>query len=141
MWARSGNPLNVTLGEDRNYDANADDRPNITGPIQYNTGDTESRASQWISNPGVFVPNAIGTFGNLARNAVRGPGAWTADVSLLKNFRFFEGKTIQFRAETYNIFNHPNLGDPNMNLRNSDFNRIINRNGNRNMQMGLRFLF
>lgn len=141
VWARSGNPLNVTAGEDRNYDANAQDRPDITGPIVYTSGDSEARAAAWIANPQVFVPNAIGTFGNLARNAVRGPRAWTADLSVLKNFRFWEGKTFQFRAEGYNVFNHPNLGDPNLNIRNTDFNKIINRSGNRTMQMGLRFLF
>jgi hypothetical protein len=141
IWANSGSPLNVDVGEDRTYDANTPDRPSITGPIRYNSGDRESQAAGWVANPEVFVPAPIGTFGNLSRNAVRGPGAWGADLSLLKNFRFFEGKTIQFRAEAYNVLNHPNLGNPNLNLRNSDFNKIINRNGNRMMQLGLRFLF
>lgn len=141
VWARSGTPVNVTLGEDRNYDANTTDRPDITAPVQYNTGDTDSQMRQFVNNPEVFVPGAVGAFGNLARNALRGPGAWTADFSLLKNFRFFEGKTIQFRAEAYNVFNHPNLNNPNMNMRNSDYNRIINKDGSRSMQMGLRFLF
>jgi hypothetical protein len=89
----------------------------------------------------VFVPAPIGELGNLSRNAVRGPGAWGTDFSVLKNFPLFEGKTIQFRAEAYNVLNHPNLGNPNLNLRNSDFNRIITRNGNRAMQIGFRFLF
>ncbi len=70
-----------------------------------------------------------------------GPGTWTTDLSVLKNFRFFEGKTIQFRAEAYNFLNHANLNAPNLNIRNSDFNKIVNRSGNRTMQMGFRFLF
>jgi hypothetical protein len=141
VYANTGGALNVDVGEDRNYDANSPDRPNITGPVQYSSGSSDARAAGWIANPSVFVPAAIGQLGNLSRNAVRGPGAWGADLSVLKNFRLFEGKTIQFRAEAYNVLNHPNLGNPNLNLRNSDFNRIINRNGNRMMQMGVRFLF
>ncbi|HYI93898.1 MAG TPA: hypothetical protein VEX68_10165, partial [Bryobacteraceae bacterium] len=141
IYANSGSALNVDVGEDRNYDANTPDRPNITGPVEYSSGSADERSAGWLANAGVFVPATIGELGNLSRNAVRGPGAWGADMSVLKNFRFFEGKTIQFRAEAYNVLNHPNLGNPNLNLRNSDFNRIITRNGNRSMQMGFRFLF
>jgi hypothetical protein len=141
FWARSGNALDVTLGEDRNLDGVAGDRPDVTAPIQYASGDAEARTKQWLANPPVFTTPAVGTFGNLSRNAVRGPSAWTADLSLLKNFRITEQKRFQARVEAYNIFNHPNLGDPNLNLRNSDFNRIITRSGNRTMQVGLRFLF
>jgi hypothetical protein len=141
FYANSGTALNVDVGEDRNYDANTPDRPNITGSVEYSSGNADQRSAGWIANTGVFVPAPIGELGNLSRNAVRGPGAWGADLSLLKNFRFFEGKTIQFRAEAYNFLNHPNLGNPNLNLRNSDFNRIITRNGNRSMQIGFRFLF
>jgi hypothetical protein len=83
------------------------------------------------------VPALIGQLGNLSRNAVGAPGAWGADLNVLKNFRFFEGK----RVSSYNFLNHPNLANPNLNLRNSDFNPIITRNGNRSMQMGFRFLF
>ncbi|MGH9627486.1 MAG: hypothetical protein ACRD7E_03870, partial [Bryobacteraceae bacterium] len=141
VWARSGEPVDVTLGQDRNFDANNGDRPNIASPIQYTSGDSEARAAQWIANTEVFSVPEIGTFGNLSRMAVRGPSGWTADLSLLKNFRIFEGKTLQFRAEAYNFLNHPILSNPNLNMRNSDFNKIINRTGNRTMQMGLRFLF
>jgi hypothetical protein len=141
VWICSGNALNVISGDDRNYDTINDDRPNITGPIAYTSGNTETRVQQWIADTSVLVPQQIGTLGNLSRNAVRGPGAWTTDLSLLKNFRFFEGKTLQFRAEAYNLFNHPNLDNPVLNMRNGDFNKIINRSGNRTMQMGLRFLF
>ena len=137
----SGDALDLVLGEDRNYDNTAGDRPNISGPLQRSSGGTEQGAAQWLANTDVLTAPAIGTFGNLSRNAVRGPGSWTADFSILKNFRFWEGKTLQYRAEAYNIFNHPNLGNPNLNMRNGDFNTIINRNGNRTMQMGFRFLF
>lgn len=43
------------------------------------------------------------------RNAFRGPGLWNIDAGLYKNFRITEGKTLQFRAEAYNLVNHANL--------------------------------
>jgi len=141
VFARSGNALDLTLGQDANFDANSGDRPNITGPIRYNSGGKESRAQGWLADTSVFAVPGAGQFGSLSRNAIRGPGAWNVSMSLLKNFRLDETRNFQFRAEAYNIFNHPNLDNPNLNMRNSDYNRIINRSGNRTMQMGFRFLF
>jgi len=139
--ATSGDFLDVTLGEDRNLDGTGGDRPNVSGPIQYSSGDRDQRTQSFLSNTSVFSTPAVNVWGNLGRNSVVGPGTWGSDLSLLKNFRFFEGKTIQFRAEAYNFLNHANLINPNLNIRNSDFNKIINRSGNRTMQIGLRFLF
>jgi hypothetical protein len=141
LYARSGTPVDVQLGEDRNLDGTAGDRPTVNGAIQRNSGTSDERMGRFLANPEVFAVPAVGTFGNLGRNAVRGPGAWGADFSVLKNFRIVEGKTVQFRAESYNVLNHPNLNNPNLNMRNTDFNKIINKGGNRTMQIGFRFLF
>ncbi len=139
--AQSGDYLDVTLGEDRNLDGTGGDRPNVSGPIQYASGNRDARMNAWLANTSVFSTPAVNVFGNLGRNAVVGPSSWGSDLSLLKNFRFWEGKTLQFRAEAYNFLNHANLNNPNLNIRNSDFNKIINRSGNRTMQIGFRFLF
>ena len=50
-------------------------------------------------------------FGNLARNAVIGPAFFNTDLSLIKKTRF-GGTTLELRAEAFNVFNHPNLGNP-----------------------------
>ncbi len=141
FFARSGEAANLTLGEDRNLDGNGSDRPNVTGPVRYTSGSADTRANAWIADTSIFVPQPVGEFGGLSRNALRGPGAWDADFSVLKNFKVAERRTLQLRTEAYNVFNHPNLGFPNLNMRNSDYNKIIVRNGNRTMQVGLRFLF
>jgi hypothetical protein len=64
-------------------------------------------------NTAAFVLQAPGTFGNSARNNVRGPGLNNFDFSLFKNFslpRFIggsgEGPKLQFRGEFFNVFNH-----------------------------------
>src|SRR5256885_9642660 len=59
-----------------------------------------------------FARPAIGTFGNLPRNALIGPGYWRTDASLFKRFALVSGQAIEFRVEAVNLFNHVNLGNP-----------------------------
>ncbi len=54
-----------------------------------------------------------GTFGNVSRGSFRGPGPFNVDTSLFKKVRLTEGLNLQFRAETFNILNHPNFSYPN----------------------------
>ena len=50
-----------------------------------------------------------GTFGNVSRGALRSPGLFMVDSSLLKKMRISEGLNLQFRAEAFNVLNHPNF--------------------------------
>jgi hypothetical protein len=50
--------------------------------------------------------------GNLARNALHGPGFWDADFSISRVFAIREGEQVQFRADVFNLFNHTNLNNP-----------------------------
>ena len=63
-------------------------------------------------NPAAFAPPPSGQQGNLGRNVLRGFGAWQADVSLQTGFHLTEKLTLRFRAEFFNIFNHPNFNAP-----------------------------
>ena len=65
--------------------------------------------------------NALGTFGDLGRNTLTGPGVFVIDFSAIKNFRFAE-KNLQFRVEAFNLLNRPNFGDPNTNMAQSNWN-------------------
>jgi hypothetical protein len=56
---------------------------------------------------GGFTRPAVATFGNIARNAFTGPGKFSADMSLYKNFTITERVKAQFQAEFFNVFNHP----------------------------------
>jgi hypothetical protein len=60
----------------------------------------------------VLVPPAIGTFGTMARNVFRDSGYRNWDLSVFKMFRFRERLTAQFRAEFFNVLNHPNFANP-----------------------------
>jgi hypothetical protein len=60
----------------------------------------------------VAIPASYSSFGNCGRNNLRGPSWWNWDFSVLKDFRIRENHTLQFRAEMFNLANHPQLGNP-----------------------------
>ena len=108
----SGFPFTPLIGANRSGDGDIrnPDRPNIntsfSGPI------VTGNPSQWF-NPNAFLLPTPGTYGNLGRGTLRGPGLADVDLSLFKNTAVFEKATVQFRAEFFNILNHQNFGPPN----------------------------
>ncbi|MBI2821475.1 MAG: TonB-dependent receptor [Acidobacteria bacterium] len=63
-------------------------------------------------DPGAFAVPPAGFFGNLGRGTLEGPGRFTYDFSLIKNFRVREKATVQFRSEFFNLFNNVNFAVP-----------------------------
>jgi hypothetical protein len=111
IHAASGQPLNVTSGKDNSLTGLNNDRPN---QVMSNVGATNSTCSSQaicvqFLNPNAFVQNAVGTYGNLGRNAVRGPGNFSFDLSLTRTFHMTERLSLQARAEAFNILNHTNF--------------------------------
>lgn len=80
--------------------------PNFSGKLYLHT------ISQWF-NPQAFSTPATGTFGNVSRNPLVGPGQTELDFSAAKSARLAERLNLQFRAEFFNILNHTNLTTPN----------------------------
>ena len=67
---------------------------------------------KWFS-PEAFLPPANGTYGNVSRDALTGPGSAGLDLSATKNAHLTERVGFQFRAEFFNILNHTNFLTPN----------------------------
>src|SRR5262249_3819200 len=93
-------------------------RPDLTGPIQ-----VIGNVDNWFDTS-VFVP--VAGFGNLGRNVVTGPGFNNADFSIMKNTAIKEKLRLQFRAEFFDLFNHPNFGQPGNVVGSPNFGRIVN---------------
>ena len=53
-----------------------------------------------------------GTFGNARRNETSGPGLSQLDLTLQKNVALYERMNLEFKADAYNVLNHPNFGNP-----------------------------
>ncbi len=108
----SGFPFTPQVGSNRSGDGDTrnPDRPNVnpafTGPV------VTGNPNQYF-NPAAFLLPAAGTYGNLGRGVYLGPGLVDFDASLFKNIHIVEGMSLQFRAEFFNVANHPNLGTPN----------------------------
>ena len=70
-------------------------------------------------DPSQFRPQRRGFYGNLGRNTLTGPGRVMFDASVMKNVRTGDDKTVQFRVEGFNIFNHANFSLPALSLYNA----------------------
>jgi hypothetical protein len=66
----------------------------------------------YASGKSIMIPPAFGTFGTMGRNIFRDTGFKNVDLSVAKNFNWGEHFRAQFRAEFFNIFNHPNFANP-----------------------------
>ena len=69
-------------------------------------------------NRAAFNEAPLGTFGNVGRDTAIAPGVFTINAEVHKNIRmpYKEGHQLQFRAEAFNLLNHPNFGGPNANI-------------------------
>ena len=112
---QTGYPFNPTVGVDRSLsnNQNVSIRPNLDASYNPATVIT-GNVNQWF-NPTMFDLQPAGTLGNAGRNILRGPGLKNVDFSMNKDTKvrwLGEQGNIQFRAELFNIFNHPNFLAP-----------------------------
>jgi hypothetical protein len=82
-----------------------------------------------------------GMYGNAGRNIVNGPGFTGLDASLLRNFQIRESLSLQFRAEWFNVLNHPNFYIPQNDIASPNFGRILQAAPPRLLQFGMKVLF
>jgi len=114
--AQTGNPLNPTVTIRTPISLTV--RPDVISPIHV-TGDPTA----WFGSKAVFATELAtpcvtsgGTTtchpGNLGRDSITGPGFLNTDFSVIKNTKVTEKLNLQFRAEMFDILNHPNFGNP-----------------------------
>ena len=73
---------------------------------------TLAQGGCYVSGKSVMVPPKAGTFGTMGRNIFRDTGFKNVDFSVFKTFKFAERYSAQFRAEFFNVFNHPIIANP-----------------------------
>lgn len=125
---QSGTPFTV-------YDSNgkrADQNGSSSGP---------ESVTKWF-NTGAFSP-AKGTQGTEKRNAVRGPGTNTLDLSLFKTFQVVGSNALELRVEAFNVLNTPQYNIPSQVVGNPGFGTITGTrlNSERQMQLAVRYIF
>ena len=123
----------------------------VSNPNLYNgsQGIAASGYLQWFS-PTAFARPARGDFGNAPKDVFRLPGTHNYDLTLFKNFRFkSENRSLQFRWEIYNLFNHTQWNAVDTTARfdaagaqvNTRFGQVTGARNPRQMQGSLRFSF
>lgn len=144
----SGQPVQLGESDDRSLTGTFDDtvdEPSYMGdgsPLFINKNPRQQVNPYF--NPAHFTYEPLGQVGNAMRRYFFGPGILNSDVALLKDTRISEGRTIQFRAEAFNVFNHAQFGGPNGNIDNTGqggFGYVNSARDPRIMQVALKVQF
>jgi len=147
---RTGLPLTVTVSR-KTTDVldgnNASQRPNLVQGASVIPAGGQT-INEWI-NPAAFSIPAKGTWGNAGRAIIRAPGLFQIDTAIARNIRVTERTSVSLRMEAFNVFNHTELGSPNVNLSSPTFGQIlsvmntspIGTGSARSVQLAARFAF
>lgn len=139
MTLQSGAPFTVTTQTNTTnafssgaLRADVSRDPNLSGG--------ERSLNQWFDTAAFSQP-ANYTFGNQGIGVLRADGKTKFDFSILRDFGFGEDKRLQFRAEIFNAFNHPDFGLPGRSFGSAGFGVVSSADNARTIQFGLRFTF
>jgi hypothetical protein len=143
----SGMPVSLIENDDRSLSGTQSD--NIDVPSYAGTGaklfvNKNPRSAQPYFNPNYFVAETLGQVGDVMRRYFSGPGLLNFDTALLKSTQITEGTQLQFRAETFNTFNHTQFNNPSGVFNNSGvggFGYVTSAQPPRIMQVALKLLF
>jgi hypothetical protein len=139
LYDDSDDSLVGTLGNGVNNDLL--DTPNYTsGPLHINTNPANGTAF----NTSLFSKESLGQLGNARRRFFYGPGINNFDMTLAKDLRITESKSLEFRLEGFNVFNHAQFYGPatvDGEINDSDFGRIVAAAPPRLVQLAAKFRF
>lgn len=136
----TGFPVTLTESDDRSLIGDFSfgvNTPNFSGG---NLHFADPRSGKPYFNTSLFSPDRLGYFGTANRRFFHGPGFNNWDLSLQKDLRLTESKSLQFRAEFFNAFNHAQFTNPNGNI-DANFGMVTNANSPRIGQIALKLIF
>ena len=136
---RSGYPMTIGLAANV---ANVGGITQVPNRLKNATLPRSQRTENQFFDTTAFANPAPFTLGNAGGNPLVGPSFQNVDLSAGKVFRFRERFSAQFRAEFFNILNHPNQGTPGATFGTAAFGRITSTTGDpRTLQFGLKLLY
>lgn len=143
IWsAQSGIPVSISAGLDRSQTGIGFDKGQLVATNPYGPGACQNRAPCVDAlMPSAFALPALGTYGNLSKGALRGPGLFNTDFGLFKSFAIRERLSMQFRAEFFNFFNRANFNAPGNTVSSGNFGAILSARDPRIGQLALKVNF
>lgn len=152
---QSGQHLTATYTNASSVYGTTNDRAQLVagcaGSQLVNPGSPSANVGRYINTSCFTAPLVVGDdgkalgFGNSGVGIITGPGQVNFDFSMIKQWQvktLGEKATVQFRPEFFNVFNHPNFGNPTLNQTSATFGRILSTNVNpRVIQFGLKLAF
>ncbi len=143
IWSwRSGTPFNITSGQDRSFSGVGLDRADVVGDPNMSPDMPRGQVISQYFNPAAFALNALGTFGNVARNPISGPGVFNVDWSVQKSFHMTERVRADLRGDFFNLFNTVHFNQPGGSVSStSTFGKISGAGDPRILQFSLRVRF
>jgi hypothetical protein len=117
------------------------------------TGSGNQRVDQILGNPygdkttnnylnsAAFRLPALGTYGNIGRSSIEGPGNWQFDVALSRTFKLTEAQRLEFRAEAFNLTNSVRFNNPTADFDSNTFGQVTSVRDPRIMQFALKYVF
>jgi hypothetical protein len=108
---QSGFPVTPLVSFDNSESETFADRPNVIKGVPLFPAGTRTH-THWF-NPGAFVVAPPLQFGNAGKGIIQGPNLINLDAAVMRNFQLTERFNLEFRAEAFNVANHPNFSDPN----------------------------
>jgi carboxypeptidase family protein len=141
LTASTGAPYNVTDSRSAYPNSRPDIGANLDPTLDNYTGTLQLlNPTAFLAVPIIKASGAQTRPGDLGRYAVRGPGQWTLDASLGKNFAITERVRLQLRGDAFNSLNHTNLSGLVTDLSKSNFGRLTSATA-RSIQIGAKIVF
>jgi hypothetical protein len=133
-----GQPFTVALPFDNSNTGRGGDTPDVVSGQKPNDG--PKTPTQWFNTAAFRAPAPL-TFGSAGRSIVIGPGVNRFDFSVHKDFLLSEARSVKFRMEIFNLFNHPAFFQPGNAFGTPNFGVIGGAFDGRDLQFSLKFKF
>jgi hypothetical protein len=142
--AQTGSPFSPIIAAVDPYSLESFSRPNVVPGVSVSLPNPSP--GKWF-NTAAFTRQASG-FGNAGRNILTAPGFQDVDFAISKATAIKESVALQFRAEAFNLLNHPNFGQPANSITSASFGQITSTRtargdlgSSRQLQLSLKLIF
>jgi hypothetical protein len=110
-------------------------RPNVVAPLH-----KVGSVGEWFDTSSYQAP-AYGFFGDASNGSIRGPGYTAVNVSLFKTFPLYKRLNTQFRAEAFNVLNHPNFENVDTSVGDSSYGALTSAGNQRILEFAVKVLW